>query len=202
MTVNSAYVAESETSCCAPYHATALTTGGGVKATLTLCKTRVSSKWKIKIFGSNRNKPKQDLFRVCFGLFRETKTFLFRFVSVFRTCIETIETNRTVSKRTETILNFLKNTWIFSLLKFTITIQSNQKDIIRFCWSLYCYFYNCTVQYINVNIFRNLRVWVRELDILTKSKEYTVLQSFTYSYCYCVNAVSLLPLLFKRVITR
>ncbi len=34
---------------------------------------RVSSKWKIKFFGSNRNKPKQDLFRVCFGLFRETQ---------------------------------------------------------------------------------------------------------------------------------
>ncbi len=117
--------------------------------------SRVSSKWKIKIFGSNRNKPKQDLFCVCFGLFREIKTFLFRFVSVFRTFIETTETNRTVSKRTETILNFLKNTWIFSLLQFTITIQSNQKDI-RFCWSLYCYFYNCTLQYINVNIFRNL----------------------------------------------
>ncbi len=24
-------------------------------------------------FGSNRNKPKQDLFRICFGLFREIK---------------------------------------------------------------------------------------------------------------------------------
>ncbi len=33
---------------------------------------RVSSKWKKNIFGSNRNKPKQDLFRVCFGLFCET----------------------------------------------------------------------------------------------------------------------------------
>ncbi len=37
-----------------------------------LVQSRVSSKWKKK-FGSNRNKPKQDLFRVCFGLFRETK---------------------------------------------------------------------------------------------------------------------------------
>jgi hypothetical protein len=64
-----------------------------------------------KNFGSNRNKPKQDLFRVCFGLFRETKIFFFRFVLVFRTCIETTETNRTVSKRTETIRNFLKNTY-------------------------------------------------------------------------------------------
>ncbi len=33
---------------------------------------RWPSQTKI-IFGSNRNKPKQDLFRVCFGLFRETK---------------------------------------------------------------------------------------------------------------------------------
>ncbi len=60
---------------------------------------------KKKKFGSNRNKPKQDLFRVCFGLFCETPKKNFRFVSVFRTCIETAETNRTVSKRTETIRN-------------------------------------------------------------------------------------------------
>jgi hypothetical protein len=64
---------------------------------------------KKKNFGSNRNKPKQDLFRVCFGLFRETKKTNFWFVSVFRTCIETTETNRTVLKRTETIRNVPKN---------------------------------------------------------------------------------------------
>jgi hypothetical protein len=56
-----------------------------------------------------RYKPKQDLFRVCFGLFRETKKINFRFVSVFRTYIETTETNRTVSKGTETIRNYPKN---------------------------------------------------------------------------------------------
>ncbi len=32
---------------------------------------------KKKNFASNRNKTKQDLFRVCFGLFRETKIFFF-----------------------------------------------------------------------------------------------------------------------------
>jgi hypothetical protein len=74
---------------------------------------------KKKYFGSNRNKPKQDLFRVFFGLFRETKKRNFWFVSVFRTHIETTETNRTVSKRTETIRNFLKNTQICSLSKFS-----------------------------------------------------------------------------------
>jgi hypothetical protein len=64
---------------------------------LSLYVRRVSSKQTKINFGSNRNKPKQDLFRVCFGLFRETKNKLFRFVSMFRTNIETTETNRTVS---------------------------------------------------------------------------------------------------------
>jgi hypothetical protein len=64
---------------------------------LASLQPRVSSKQTKIIFGSNRNKPKQDLFRVCFGLFRETNNKKFRFVSVFRTYIETTETNRTVS---------------------------------------------------------------------------------------------------------
>ncbi len=49
-------------------------------------RTRVSSKQTKINFGSNRNKPKQDLFRVCFGLFRETKTKNF---GLFR-CFEPI----------------------------------------------------------------------------------------------------------------
>ncbi len=69
---------------------------------------------KIK-FGSYRNKPKQDLFRVCFGLFCETKNKKFRFVSVFQTYIETTKTNRTVLLQTETTLNFLKNSPKYSL---------------------------------------------------------------------------------------
>ncbi len=44
-------------------------------------------------FGLNRNKPKLNLFWLFFGLLRETKHFFFRFVSVFRTGIETTETN-------------------------------------------------------------------------------------------------------------
>ncbi len=77
--------------------------GGGVVS-------RVSLKQTNKNFDSNRNKPKQDLFRLCFGLFCEIKNQNFRFVLVFRTYIETIETNRTVSEQTKTTLNFLKNT--------------------------------------------------------------------------------------------
>jgi hypothetical protein len=52
-------------------------------------------------FGLNRNKPKLNLFRLIFGLFRETKKYFFRFVSVFRIRFETTETNRFVSKQTE-----------------------------------------------------------------------------------------------------
>jgi hypothetical protein len=71
--------------------------------------------------GSNRNKRKQDLFRLCFGLFRETKTkkiCLFRFVSVFRTYIETpkqTELFLNKPKQTETTLNFLKKKTKYAL---------------------------------------------------------------------------------------
>ncbi len=62
-----------------------------------------------------RFEPKQDLFRLCFCLFCEAENKKIQFVSVFRTFIKTTETNRTVSKQTETTLNFLKNTQICSL---------------------------------------------------------------------------------------
>jgi hypothetical protein len=39
---------------------------------------------QIFFLGSNRNKPKHNLFRFIFGLFRETKKLFFRSVSVFR----------------------------------------------------------------------------------------------------------------------
>ena len=67
-----------------------------------LLTPRVSSKQTKNIFGSNRKEPKLNLFRLCFGLFHETKKELFLFVSVFRTCIETTEINISVSKPTET----------------------------------------------------------------------------------------------------
>jgi hypothetical protein len=62
---------------------------------------------QIFFFGSNRNQPKLNLFRLFFGLFRETKKHFFRFVSVFRTGIEKNKTNRIFSKQTEKI--YLKN---------------------------------------------------------------------------------------------
>jgi hypothetical protein len=59
---------------------------------------------------------------------------LFQLVSVFRTYIETTETNRTVSKQTETTLSFLKNTkkklsiklflLVFCLFRFNRNIET------------------------------------------------------------------------------
>jgi hypothetical protein len=104
---------------------------------------RVSSKWKKYIFGSNRNKPKQDLFRVCFGLFRETKKHFFRFVSVFRTFIETTETNKTVSKRTETIRNFLK----YALLKKIKTwLKVHKNDLFQTLFIIWSSHFPCLFQ--------------------------------------------------------
>jgi hypothetical protein len=56
---------------------------------------------QIIFFVSNRNKPKLNLFRLFFGLFHETKKHFFWFVSVFRTVIETTETDRIFSQQTE-----------------------------------------------------------------------------------------------------
>jgi hypothetical protein len=71
------------------------------KAHTALVMGRVSSKQTKNIFGSNRNKPKLHLFRLIFGLFRETNKTFFRFVSVFRIRFETTETNTSVSKQSE-----------------------------------------------------------------------------------------------------
>jgi hypothetical protein len=97
---------------------------------LFILEVRVSSKQTKINFGSNRNKPKQDLFRVCFGLFRETKNKTFRFVSVFRTYIETTETNRSVSHQTETNPKFYEkypNILSFKLFGWVFCFETNRK---------------------------------------------------------------------------
>jgi hypothetical protein len=80
--------------------------------------TRVSSKQTKINFGSNRNKPKQDLFRVCFCLFRETKKnfCLFRCFELISKQPKQTDLFRNKPKQTETTLNFLKNSQIYSLL--------------------------------------------------------------------------------------
>jgi hypothetical protein len=84
----------------------------------------VSSKQSNFVFGSNRNKPKLNLFRLIFGLFRKTKKHFFWFVSLFQTCIKTTKTNRTLSKQTET--NNQKN------LQKTFSIRGSSKQLIFF----------------------------------------------------------------------
>jgi hypothetical protein len=84
-------------------------------ANLPLVSIRVSSKQTKINFGSNRNKPKQDLFRVCFGLFRETKkknfsvcfgvSNLYRNNRNKRNCFETNRNNPEFSKKYQNVFS-------------------------------------------------------------------------------------------------
>jgi hypothetical protein len=80
---------------------------------------RVSSKQSNFFFGSNRNKPKLDLFRLFFGWFPETKKHFFLFVSVFRTDIESTEFSRNKPKN----------------LQKTFSIRGSSKPLIFFLGS-------------------------------------------------------------------
>jgi hypothetical protein len=76
----------------------------------------------------SRFEPKQDLFRLCFGLFRKTKNKKFRFVSVFRTYIETTETNKKVSsKQTTTKIRFEPKQDLFRLCFVLFRKTKNKK---------------------------------------------------------------------------
>jgi hypothetical protein len=72
-------------------------------ALLLIGRTKLS--WKRSSFYQSvqesplslRTRVSSKQTKINFGLFHETKNKIFQFVSVFRTHIETIETNRTVS---------------------------------------------------------------------------------------------------------
>jgi hypothetical protein len=89
---------------------------------------RVSTKQSNFFFGSDRNKPKLNLFWLFFGLFRKTKKHFFQFVSVFRTDIKTTETNRILSKQTEKISK--KCSQMFFELLFRETPQKNFSQFV------------------------------------------------------------------------
>jgi hypothetical protein len=75
----------------------------------------VSSKQTKINFGSNRNKPKQDLFRVCFVKPKRKKFGLFWCFEPISKQPKQTDLLRNKPKQTETTLNFLKNFQIYSL---------------------------------------------------------------------------------------
>ncbi len=81
-----------------------------------------------KNFGSNRNKPKQDLFRLCFSMFRDTKFFvcLIRFVSVFQSYIETTKLFQNKQKQLEIPKYALYQTDQVGLL--FVSVQSKHRN--------------------------------------------------------------------------
>jgi hypothetical protein len=70
----------------------------------------VSSKQSNFFFGSNRNKPKLNLFRLFFGLFRETKKHFFRFILVCFGVSDQYQNNQKKQNFVETNQNKLKQT--------------------------------------------------------------------------------------------
>ncbi len=127
----------------------------------------VSSKQSKFVFGSNRNKPKLNLFRLFFGLFRETKKHFFRFVSVFRTGIET---NRKNLQKMFSIRGSSK-----PLIFFSVRTETNQNSICFGCFSV-CFFTKPQIfffRFVSVccdvtDRQTELMVWgIKKIDILT-----------------------------------
>ncbi len=142
---------------------------------------RVSSKQSNFFFGSNRNKPKLNLFQLFFGLFRETKKHFFLFVSVFRTGIETTETNRIFSKQTEKISK--KRSLLGGPWNSFFFLGSNRNEPNSICFSCFsvCFFEKPTKFFlVRCGLFwcfgpvskqpkqTELMVWgIKKLDIFT-----------------------------------
>jgi hypothetical protein len=111
-------------------------------------RIRVSSKQSNFFFGSNRNKPKLNLFRLFLGLFRE-KHF-FRFVSVFRTGIETTQTNRTLTKQTKTKQKNLKKNVFYQGVLDTIIFFSRFGPKLNLFWLFFGLFFLQTKKFFSV----------------------------------------------------
>jgi hypothetical protein len=86
--------------------------GGGVGA-------RMSSKQTKIYFGLNRNKPKQDLFRVCFGV-----SNLYRNNRKKQNCFVTNRNNPKCSEKYPNILSFKLFDWVSCLFQFNRNIET------------------------------------------------------------------------------
>jgi hypothetical protein len=82
--------------------------------------TRVSSKQTKINFGSNRNKPKQDLFRVCFVKPKRKNFRLFQCFKPISKQLKQTDLFRNKPKQPETTLNCLKN--------FSEKTETNEKN--------------------------------------------------------------------------
>jgi hypothetical protein len=100
--------------------------------------TRVSS--KKNFLGLNQNKPKQDLFRLCFVKPKAKKFGLFRCFEPISKQPKQTELFRNKPKQTKTTLNFLKNFQICSLSNcffglLLVSVQSVHQNSLFRCRS-------------------------------------------------------------------
>ncbi len=131
---------------------------------------------QTKNFSLNWNKPKQDMFWFCFGLLYETKNKKFRFVSVFRTYIETIETNRInpkFSKQYQNMLSIKLFRLVFCLFWFNRNIETNPNKI-RFGFVSVCFVKPKTKKFWYVSVFRTYIETIETNRTFSKQTESTL----------------------------
>ncbi len=114
---------------------------------------RVSSKQSNFFFGSNRNEPKLNLFRLFFGLFRETKQIFFRFASVsfgvFGPVSKQPKQTEKISKKQISIRVSSKQ-----LIFFSVRTKTNRNSTCFGCFSV-CFFRETKQNYFwFVSVFR------------------------------------------------
>jgi hypothetical protein len=117
---------------------------------------RASSKQSIFFFGSNRNKPKLDLFRLFFGLFCETKKHFFRFVLVCFSVSDRYRNNRNKQSFLETNRKNLQKTFSIrgSAKKLIFFLGSNRKKPKLNLFSCFSVCYFTKPQYFFFGLFR------------------------------------------------
>ncbi len=101
----------------------------------------MSSKQSNFFFGSNRNKPKLNLFRLFFDLFCETKKHFFRFVSVCFGVSDRYRNNRNKQNFIETNQKNLQKMFSIrgSSKPLILFLGSNRNSICFGCFSV-CFF--------------------------------------------------------------
>ncbi len=146
---------------------------------------RVSSKQANFVFGSNRNKPKLNLFRLFFGLFCKTKKHFFRFVPVYFGDPDRYRNNQNKQHFLETNLKNLQKSFSIrgsskQVIFFSVRTETNRNSIC-FCCFLVCIFakpknffwicfglFRCFGPVLKQPKQTELMVWgIKKVDILT-----------------------------------
>jgi hypothetical protein len=139
-----------------------------IHVSMSLSMSRVSSKQSNFFFGLNQNEPKLNLFRLFFGLFRETKQIFFRFVSVCFGVSVRYRNNRNKPKQTEKISKKQISIRVSSkqLIFFSVRTETNRNSTCFGCFSV------CFFREIKQHFFRFVSVFRTGIKITETNRTY------------------------------